>query len=434
MPTLLIQLVATLFSLRFLYSLLFVLLLPVVLLRTWYRGIKSPEYRKRVGERLGFYRVAASKPVIWVHSVSVGETLAAVPLVKRLLADYPNHQLLITTMTPTGSARVQDLYKEQLGKQVLHVYAPWDLPTATGRFLKYFKPQLAIVMETELWPNWVAQCNVRKIPMLLANARLSERSAKGYAKVSGLTRPMFAGVDMIAAQTEQEVERFKTLGAINTQACGSIKFDHSLSDELKTTAAELKRQLGDRPIWIAASTRLGEDEILLQTHQQLLKQFPNLLMILVPRHPERFNAVADMIDQVGLTKVRRSHGQIPTEKDQVWLGDSMGEMNLMFGLVDIAFVGGSLVDTGGHNMLEPALWGVPVVTGQSCFNFLDISQKLQNCGGLKQVGDGQQLQQQISQWLTDVAAKQQAGDAAKAFIEQNRGAIDRVMKLIKHLL
>ena len=414
---------------RRLYSLLFYLITPLIMLRLWLRARKAPAYGQRIAERFGFFEQRPAAGGIWLHSVSVGETIAAAPLVKQLQQRYPDLAITVTTMTPTGSERVDALF----GDRVFHVYAPYDLPDALARFLNKIQPSMMIIMETELWPNTVYACQQRGIPVVLANARLSAKSARGYQRFAPLTQPMLQGLSCVAAQHQQDAERFLALGvpADNVQVTGSIKFDIGVDDRLRQQACELKNRWGQqakRPIIVAASTHAGEEEMLLTAFRAVSQRCPQLLLILVPRHPERFNTVTQLCE--GLNYRRRSEGLEPEDNTQVYIADTMGEMMLLLGCADIAVVGGSLIDRGGHNMLEPAAWGLPIITGLSDFNFLAISELLQQRGGLVKVADQTQLNQQLQQWLDYPDQQAAAGQAALAVIEQNRGALDRLLAVI----
>ncbi|MBT3197646.1 MAG: 3-deoxy-D-manno-octulosonic acid transferase, partial [Gammaproteobacteria bacterium] len=330
------------------YSLLLYLLMPLILLRLLWRGVRAPHYWRRWGERFGLYRREGPKIQVWLHAVSVGEFIAAIPLVRALMETIPSPQILVTTTTPTGSARVLI----ELGDSVHHVYLPYDLPDAVGRFLKHFNPALAIVMETELWPNLFHACGQQKIPLLLANVRLSQRSMEGYQRwAGGLVNEALQQVDWAAVQSEADGKRLVSLGidGSRVEVTGSIKFDLALPEKLGQQGDELRSLLGvDRPVWVAASTREGEEQQVIQAHQQVLEKFPNALLILVPRHPERFSSIAKEGRNAGLILIRRSEEEVCSEATQVYLGDTMGEMLLLYSAADVAYVGGSLVPTGSH--------------------------------------------------------------------------------------
>lgn len=414
---------------RISYTLLYYLLLPVVFLRLWLRGRRAPLYRKRWAERLGFFQASPHRNGLWVHSVSVGETIAAAPLVKQIQQAYPNLPITITTMTPTGSERVKALF----GDSVFHVYVPYDTPGAVKRFLRRVQPRLALVMETELWPNLVHHCSFQQIPVLIANARLSERSARGYGRFAKLTRDMLSKVSAIAAQGDDDGQRFVELGLAKERLhiTGSVKFDIRVDDGLLDKGARLRAEWGaQRPVLIAASTHQGEDEQVLEAFRNVLTEHPNALLVLVPRHPERFSDVAELCRTQGFERVLRSTEQSLTASTQVLVGDTMGEMMLLFSASDIAFVGGSLVSTGGHNFLEPAALGMPVLSGPHVFNFTDISQMLVSAGGMIQVENAQQLAAKVNEWLENPAQLGEVGKAARSVVENNRGAQQRLFELI----
>ena len=414
---------------RRLYTLIFYLISPLIVLRLWLRARKAPAYGLRIGERFGFFNNRPTAGGIWLHSVSVGETIAAAPLVRQLQQRYPDTAITVTTMTPTGSERVKALF----GDSVFHVYAPYDLPAALGRFLKKIQPAIMIIIETELWPNTIHACQQRAIPVVLANARLSAKSARGYQRFAPLTQSMLQGLSCVAAQHQQDADRFLTLGLPATQltVTGSIKFDIRIDQPLRQQAEQLKArwsQQGRRPIIVAASTHAGEDEMLLTAFQAARQHCPELLLILVPRHPERFDTVAQLCE--GFEYKRRADGTEPDATTEIYLADTMGEMMLLLGCGDIAFVGGSLIDRGGHNMLEPAAWGLAIVTGHSDYNFLAISELLQQRGGLVKVAHQAALNQQLQQWLNNPQQRIATGQAALTAIEQNRGALDKLLAVI----
>jgi 3-deoxy-D-manno-octulosonic-acid transferase len=419
---------------RWLYTAIFYLAVPLILLRLLWRSRRAPAYRARIGERFGFFRMRPARDSIWVHAVSVGETIAAAPLIRRLQARYPHFTLIVTTMTPTGSERVRALF----GAGVEHVYAPYDLPDCVGRFLRRTRPRLAVIMETELWPNLLRGCARRGIPVLLANARLSARSARGYRRLRALTAPMLGDLAMVVAQNADDGARFVGLGLLPARlvVAGSIKFDIALDEQLVIDAARARAEWGElrRPLWIAASTHAGEDEIALAAHRQLLAAQPAALLILVPRHPERFDAVAALIERAGCTYRRRSQGAAPAQDTQVLLGDTMGELLWLYGCADIAFVGGSLIARGGHNTLEPAAWGLPLLSGPSDFNFHEISALLARAGALVKVRDAQELAAQLIALAASAPERSRRGAAARAGVAGNRGARDKQLGEIERLL
>ena len=421
---------------RLAYSLLFYLLTPFIFLRLLWRSRRAPAYRKRWGERLGWVpSIGASRQVIWVHSVSVGETLAAVPMIKALQQRYPDALLAVTTMTPTGSARVA----AEFGDSVYHVYAPYDLPCAVNRFLRRVRPQLLVIMETELWPNLIHYCRQHGTPVVVANARLSEKSAKGYRRFAALTVPMLAKVNRVAAQHRDDGARFQSLGLSDGQLAitGNIKFDLSIDETLVHRAEVLRaewRGSEGRPVWLVASTHSGEEEVVLRAFAQLLTVFPSLLLVLVPRHPERFQGVAQLCESLGFRTVKRSLGDIPGESDQILLGDTMGELLLFFGACDIAFVGGSLVPVGGHNLIEPAAWQKPVISGPHLFNFSEASRLLQDAGGMAVCADEKALADEVRRLLDSPESAEAMATAAKQVADNNRGALQRLLEVIEHQL
>ena len=415
---------------RFLYSAFFYVLLPAVCLRLLWRSLRAPAYRRRWLERFGYFKLSDEKKIIWLHAVSVGETIAAAPLVKSLQATYPAYDLMITTMTPTGSDRVRALF----GDSVEHCYAPYDLPGAVARFLDKLKPEMLIIMETELWPNTIAACHKRNIPIVLANARLSEKSFQAYKRVRPITQLMLKQLTLVAAQHSDDAQRFVSLGLPKEMisVTGNLKFDLHLDDQIKQKALVLRRQwqLDDnRPIILAASTHIGEDEQILDAFGLIKRRLSKVLLVLVPRHPERFQSVASLCRRAGFSVSRRSNQQLISSTDVV-LGDTMGELMTFYGAADIAFVGGSLVPTGGHNIIEPAIWGLPVVCGPHMFNFADASKLMIEGGGLLQCEDAKQL---AETWLTLLGNQDyriSTGKAAQNVADFNRGALVSLLSLI----
>ncbi|MCY4127068.1 MAG: lipid IV(A) 3-deoxy-D-manno-octulosonic acid transferase [Pseudomonas sp.] len=420
---------------RTLYTLLFHHALPLLALRLYLRARKAPAYGRRIGERFAIKLPTMRKGGIWVHAVSVGESIAAAPMVRALLKAYPELPITLTCMTPTGSERIGALFADE--PRVQHCYLPYDLPWAAGRFLDHVQPRLGVIMETELWPNHIHQCARRGIPVALANARLSERSARGYGRFARLTRPMLAEMSLIAAQTEVEAQRFLALGAraACVQVTGSIKFDLKIDEQLVPRAQALRQQWAatSRPVWIAASTHDGEDALILQAHQQLLQVHGDALLILVPRHPERFDAVHAICSQQFAT-VRRSTGLPVLAQTQVLLGDTMGELLFLYALADMAFVGGSLVPTGGHNPLEPAALALPVLMGPHVFNFLEISAMLREAGALQQVDDAQGLAGAVQRLVELPQDARRMGEAGRAVMRANQGALQRLLKGLGRLM
>jgi 3-deoxy-D-manno-octulosonic-acid transferase len=417
--------------LRFFYTLVFIIALPVVFYRLWIKDKKVPGYRIRWPERFGIYPAPTERrPVVWVHAVSVGEVVAATPVIRRLL-ESGEVAVMVTTMTPTGSTRVAETF----GKQVLHVYAPYDLPWTVAAFLRRTRPVLTIIMETELWPNMLHECARQKLPAVLANARMSARSARRYARFATATRQLLECLSHVAVQNDEDGQRFLDLGLAPPKltVTGSVKFDITVSPALRDSAAELRASYGaTRPIFIAASTHDGEDAILLDAFAQVLAAQPTALLILVPRHPERFDEVYEL-SRARFSTCRRSTGHCP-QGTQVIVGDTMGEMMLLYGCADIAFVGGSLIERGGHNMIEPACWGLPIICGPHTFNFADISKRLTQEGGMVTVTDAGSLATQLLTWLQNPQERQAVGLKAQQFAEQNRGAVERLMEIVRPYL
>ena len=414
---------------RTLYTLLFHLGLPLLAVRLWLRARKAPAYGQRLGERFA-YRLPPMEPGgIWVHAVSVGESIAAAPMIRQLLLRHPELPITVTCMTPTGSERIQALFAGE--PRIQHCYLPYDLPWASGRFLDHVRPRLAVIIETELWPNHIHECARRGIPVALANGRLSERSARGYARFSRLTAPMLAEMSLLAVQTQVEAERFLALGARPecVQVTGSIKFDLNVDPTVPVRAARLREQwqASERPVWIAASTHEGEDEVILAAHRQLLASHADALLILVPRHQERFASMHALCRAQGFTTVQRSLDQPVTAATQVLLGDTMGELLFLYALADIAFVGGSLVANGGHNPLEPAALTKPVLSGPHMFNFLEIGAMLREAGALVEVDDAQGLATAVRQWIELPRDAVRSGEAGLAVMRANQGALKRLL-------
>lgn len=412
---------------RLLYTALLYLITPLVLLRLLWRSRELRDYRYRWNERFGFVPRPAQEIAVWVHAVSVGESLAALPLIRELLRRHGAGRVLVTTTTPTGSARI----REALGAEVLHTYAPYDLPDVVARFLARMRPGKVIVMETELWPNLFRALAARRIPLLIANARLSPNSYAGYSKVPGFARATLSDCSMVAAQSEADGERFRSLGAPRVSVMGNIKFDVEVPEEMLARGRALRTSFGDaRPVWVAASTHEGEEEMVLEAHRRLLATLPQALLILVPRHPQRFDAAAKLIERSGLGLQRRSTLPGKVAQSAVLLGDSMGEMFAYYAASDAAFVGGSFVAIGGHNVLEPAAIGLPVLFGPHMHNFLPSRELLLAGGGAIECADAAALAQSLAQLLGDADERRRRGAAAQAAIAGNRGALARLLDLL----
>ncbi|MEK8016093.1 MAG: lipid IV(A) 3-deoxy-D-manno-octulosonic acid transferase [Candidatus Parabeggiatoa sp.] len=418
---------------RLLYTFLFYLFVPFILLRLLWRGMRARGYWQRWGERFGFFPALPVSQCLWIHAVSMGEVQAAVPLIQALLIRFPEQAVLVTTMTPTGSQRV----REVLGDKVWHVYLPYDLPGAVARFLNRTQPRLLILMETELWPNVLLACQARAIPVILANARLSVGSAAGYQRIAGLTRTMLAGVTTVAVQTSVDAARFIELGvpATKVQVTGSIKFDTRLPADVFEKALVLRRQWGtDRLVWIAASTHEGEEEAVLAAFSELRASedanLRNLVLVLVPRHPERFNRVAALCRRRGWVTVRRAEGELCTAETAVYLGDTMGELPVLYAACDVAFVGGSLVPIGCHNLLEPAAVALPVIMGPHVFECAEICRRLLEAQAAQQVDNAGQLAVAVKRYLSDATLRLETGEKGRLFVQQNRGALQRLLAII----
>jgi len=417
--------------LKLLYTTLFTLGLPFIIFRLIWRGFRAPAYWRRWSERFGASPILSQKPVIWIHAVSVGEVEACRPLVKALQTEYPQHQLLITTMTPTGSARVKLLFSES----VAHCYLPYDLPFAIKKFLNRTKPQFGIIMETEIWPNLLRICHQSEIPTVLANARMSKRSAKGYARFPNFIRSVLNDLSLIAAQGIDDKKRFQQLGAENKKVhiIGNLKYEINLAASLKEQASAMRDMWdNNRPVLVAASTHEGEEEMLLHAARQIRAHFEDLLLIIVPRHPERFDRVSALAQKSGVKTLRRSeHRPCPSDV-QVLIVDTMGELPLFYATSDIAFVGGSLVPHGGHNLLEPAILGRAVITGPHFFNFNEITKQFLAANAALQVENTEELAKTVITLLQNSQQRAQMSEAGLKLIANSQGASTRIVNLIKH--
>ena len=417
--------------LRSVYTAFLYVFAPLALAGTALRGVRDPAYRDRLPERLGFTQVlqrSAARP-IWVHAVSVGEVQAAAPLVRVLLKKYPRHPLLVTTATPTGAQRVRALFSDS----VRHAYFPYDLPGAVRRFLDRVHPAVAIVMEREIWPNLFDACHRRSIPVLLASARISERSAVRHQRFASLFREALAGDVMVAAQTPQDAQRYGSIGARDVEITGNVKFDIEAPAEAMRAGESLRAaQFAQRLVWVAGSTHEGEEDQVLAAHRRVMAQRPDALLILVPRHPNRFDAVRSWLREQQVTFVARSRGEPVTSTTSVLLADTLGELMMFYAAADIAFVGGSLIaSVGGHNLLEPAVLERPVLVGPNNFNAPEIAQLMLENGAARQVNSAEQLAAAILELAMDPAMRARMGAQGREMVAANRGALDRVVQLVE---
>ena len=412
---------------RLFYTLIFYVCLPLIFLRLWQRGKQSPQYRLRWKERCGITpAINSERPVIWFHTVSVGEFIAAKPLIQHYI-DNNQYHILITCMTPTGSERVTSTF----GNAVSHCYLPYDLPLFINAFLNACKPQLFVCLETELWPNFIRACHKRQIPSTVPNARLPPKSARGYRFLRSLSRRMLKKISIAAIQNEGDAGRFVKLGLQpkNAKVIGNIKFDLSIDKNTRHDAQQLKEQFNPHnQLLIAASTHRGEDEIILACFTHLKQKHPQLKLIIVPRHPERFDDVFNLCKNTGFTCTRRSRNT--QNNADILLGDTMGELLTMLGASNYAFIGGSFVDNGGHNYIEPAAWALPILSGPSTYNFRTIAEELQHAGGLQIAEDGAQLSLFLDSLLNSDSQTRERGAAAQQVAERNRGALVKLINLI----
>ncbi len=399
-----------------------------------WRGLRNPAYRENFAQRFGFLGFQLEQDSIWVHAVSVGEVQAASPMIRRLIESHPDVPMVVSTVTPTGAQRVRDVF----GDTVRHCYAPYDLPGSVKRFFNRARPRVAVIMETELWPNLFHQCGHRKIPLILANARISPRSVNKYRWFTGLFGGALSHGIVIAAQSQKDAERFRSLGASadRTHVVGNIKFDMDLPAERIDEGRRLREAHSPhRPIWLAASTHEGEESLMLDAMLQIQTQFPDALLILVPRHPERFAGVAALVEEkYRLVLKTRSKNRVFDESCQVFLVDTVGELPTFFSSADVAFVGGSLVPVGGHNLLEPAAAGIPIITGPHTFNAEEVNRLLEEAGAVETVHDATALATEVIHCFSHPEQCRAKGAKGLAELQRNRGALDRLLGLLEPLI
>ena len=416
----------------YLYNVLIYIAAPFAVLVQLWRGLRDPTYRGSLRERFGFGPTIPG-PTIWIHAVSVGEVQAAQPLITQLRKRHPGYRILLTTVTPTGAARARLLF----GEQALLRYVPFDLPGSVKRFFDRVQPKLAMILETELWPNLYGECGRRGVPLVLASARISPRSVGKYRRLVPLFRKTLSHGILIAAQSESDAERFQSIGATTgrTHITGNIKFDFQPPAGIEAQGKRWRERFAPgRPIWVAGSTHEGEETIVLDAHRRVVEKFPNALLVLVPRHPQRFDTVRDLLAKRHERFANRSSGAVIAPATNVLLGDSMGELMTFYAAADVAFVAGSLVPIGGHNLLEPASVDCPVLTGPHNFNGEEIAQLLMDAGAAFVVSESAQLAHAVIGLLEDGNLRQVMGAAGKAVLDANRGALDRLLTLVDPLL
>ena len=417
---------------RIAYSIALTILLPVILLRLWWRGKANPAYRWRINERLGEYSLKPGDKRLWVHAVSVGEVNVATPLIREILKLWPQYEIIVTTTTPTGADQVV----KQLGEQVIHRYIPYDIPVLINRAVNQVKPDALIVMETEIWPNLINSLNKMGVPIIYMNMRISEKSFPGYQKIRRLIAPQLAKVNAIAAQSQNDAERVIALGADAeiVDVLGSIKFDVTLPEGVIGRGLQLREQIGaSRKIWIAASTHNGEDEQILSAHSSLLDKYPNAILILVPRHPERFSSVFELGAKQFKT-CKRTQSPADMNNIQVYIGDTMGELFDFYSASDVCFVGGSLVPHGGQNILEPWLVGKPVIVGPHTFNFAKTIEQALESKALLQVNSSDELTMALLELFDSQISREKLVVNARELLNKNKGALAKSVKLLERYL
>ena len=417
----------------FFYNLLMHLVLPFLPLRLWLRARKNPAYLQRMSERFGCYNINALSESIWVHTVSVGEAIAAVPLIKQLLASYPQVTVVVTTMTPTGADRLRAVF----GDKILQIYIPYDYSGAVKRFLRHIKPLILVIIETEIWPNLLHYAAKNKIPTIIANARMSARSFRGYMRIRKFFNQILAEVKMIMAQSQIDADRFLALGIdpSKVETVGNIKFDIEVSSDVITAANVLRDRFGtNKLIWVAASTHALEEEKILTAFEKVFSICDDSMLIIVPRHPERFGEVYNLAINRGFVTAKYSDGSFEAQKANVIIGDVMGKLLLFYALADVAFVGGSLISRGGHNLLEPAALAKPIISGEYLDNFIAISELLSDADALIKVNDERELAFEVIKLLQDEALREKYGAAAFKVVNAHRGATEKIMRVAQELL
>ncbi len=415
------------------YNILFYLATPYIFLRMLWRSSKDKAYRQRIAERFGYYTFPKRSKSICLHAASLGETLAADSIIVSLLQQYPDHDIVVTNMTISGSRRTQQRFADRL----THVYIPYDTPGAVKRFLKHMDPQLLILVERELWPNLLKYCKSFHIPVLLANGRLPDRSAERYAKILKFTLNMLSGITCFAVNSEYALKNFLKLGVPSEKIklCGNIKFDAKINEDMVQAGKHFKNtSCKDRFVWIAASTHEGEEEIILNAHSMILEQFPNALLVLVPRHPERFASVLKLCENKNFTVSQRSKNESLSDNISIFLGDTMGEMFFYYSISDVAFVAGSLKPIGGHNLLEPAAVGVPVVTGTQLFNFREGEALFKAANAMILVENQNELANAIIDLFKDKEKRQQFSERGIGIVNSNKGSVKKHMDIIAELM
>lgn len=418
---------------RLLYRLVMTILAPLAFAVPLCRGLRDRRHWSGLRERFGWGPYAAGAPGIWLHAVSLGEVGAAAVLVRALRTRHPDIPLVLSTATLTGRMRAQALFAGEIDIR----YLPYDTPRSVARFLARIRPRLALIMETELWPSLLEECRRRGIPVVFASARLTQRSVSRYRRLGTLISGALAGNTLVAAQTAQDAERFIAIGAERgrTRVIGNLKFDMQLGGAILDEGRELRaRYLGPRPVWVAGSTHGGEEELLLDAHAALSAEIGDALLVLVPRHPQRFDGVAGLLARRGMRFERRSLAAAVRPDSQVLLLDSVGELAAMYAAADAAFVGGSLVPVGGHNLLEPAALGIPVITGPYNANGGDVARLLMQAGGAVQVADAAALGAELRRLFADPDLRRRAGARGREFVEAHRGSVGRLLELIDPLI